>query len=65
MTTVNQERLVNEFFELVKVDSETEHEADIAEVLKRKFTGLGLEVTEDSSKEKTGHGAGKDRKSVV
>lgn len=58
MTTVNQERLVNEFFELVKVDSETEHEADIAEVLKRKFSDLGLEVTEDSSKEKTGHGAG-------
>ncbi|UJL44783.1 M20/M25/M40 family metallo-hydrolase [Virgibacillus sp. NKC19-16] len=58
MSSVNQERLVNEFFELVKIDSETEHEADIAEVLKRKFKDLGLEVTEDASKEKTGHGAG-------
>ncbi|WP_373892713.1 M20/M25/M40 family metallo-hydrolase [Virgibacillus natechei] len=58
MNTVNQERLVNEFFELVKIDSETGYEADIAEVLKRKFTDLSMEVTEDASKEKTGHAAG-------
>lgn len=58
MTTVNEKRLVEEFIELVKVDSETKFEAEIAEVLKQKFTDLGLEVFEDTSKEQTGHGAG-------
>lgn len=58
MNKVNKERLINEFIELVQIDSETGYEADIAEVLKEKFTHLGLKVTEDHSKEKTGHGAG-------
>lgn len=58
MTTVNQERLVQEFIELVKIDSETKNESKIAQVLKEKFTELGLEVIEDDSKEQTGHGAG-------
>ncbi|MGV3488992.1 MAG: M20/M25/M40 family metallo-hydrolase [Tuberibacillus sp.] len=54
---VNQERLVKEFMELVQVDSETGEEAEIAKVLKEKFTALGLKVEEDNAKEKTGHGA--------
>lgn len=54
---VNQDRLVNEFMELVQVDSETGFEAEIAEVLKKKFSDLGLEVVEDNAKEITGHGA--------
>ncbi|MEN2464763.1 M20/M25/M40 family metallo-hydrolase [Ornithinibacillus sp. FSL M8-0202] len=54
---VNKDRLVSEFMELVQVDSETGFEADIAEVLKKKFSELGLEVLEDEAKEKTGHGA--------
>lgn len=58
MVTVNQERLIQEFFELVKIDSETKNESTIANVLKEKFTDLGLEVIEDGSKEQTGHGAG-------
>ena len=58
MITVNKERLVNEFLELVQIDSETKNEANIAEVLKKKFTDLGLDVVEDNSKEETGHGAG-------
>ncbi|MFC4558744.1 M20/M25/M40 family metallo-hydrolase [Virgibacillus kekensis] len=58
MTAVNKERLLDEFFELVQVDSETKHEEKIAAVLKKKFTELGLEVIEDDSKDKTGHGAG-------
>ncbi|RDW19135.1 hypothetical protein CWR48_08790 [Oceanobacillus arenosus] len=57
MTTVNQERLVEEFFELVKINSETTNEAEIAEVLKKKFSELGIEVIEDDSKKVTGHGA--------
>ncbi|WP_156290857.1 M20/M25/M40 family metallo-hydrolase [Oceanobacillus salinisoli] len=56
--TVNEERLLDEFFELVKVDSETKYEAKIAEVLTKKLTDLGVDVIEDNSKEKTGHGAG-------
>lgn len=58
MIKVNEDRIVNEFIELVQVDSETKHEAEIAKVLKDKLTGLGLEVYEDDSKEATGHGAG-------
>jgi tripeptide aminopeptidase len=55
---VNQERLVNEFMELVQIDSETKHEAEIAKVLKQKFENLGLDVFEDASTTETGHGAG-------
>lgn len=55
---INEQRLVNEFFELVQVDSETKHEAEICKVLKSKFTALGLEVFEDDTTAVTGHGAG-------
>lgn len=58
MVKVNEERLVNEFLELVKIDSETKNESEIAVVLKNKFTALGLEVIEDASKGETGFGAG-------
>jgi tripeptide aminopeptidase len=58
MAEVNQERLINEFIELVQIDSETKHETEIAKVLADKFTRLGLDVVEDESKEQTGHGAG-------
>lgn len=58
MTIVNQERLITEFIDLVKIDSETKNEANIAKVLKQKFTDLDVEVYEDDSMEKTGHGAG-------
>lgn len=55
---INKERLVNEFLELVKVDSETKYEREIADVLKGKFSQLGVEVIEDDTTEKSGHGAG-------
>ncbi|QOY36025.1 M20/M25/M40 family metallo-hydrolase [Anaerobacillus isosaccharinicus] len=55
---VNKERLLNEFLELVKIDSETKYERQIADVLKEKFTALGVEVIEDDTTEKSGHGAG-------
>ncbi|PXW85080.1 tripeptide aminopeptidase [Pseudogracilibacillus auburnensis] len=57
MLIKNKERLINEFIELVKIDSETKHEENIAKVLKQKFSALGLEVLEDKAKEKTDHGA--------
>ncbi|WP_217586649.1 M20/M25/M40 family metallo-hydrolase [Lentibacillus saliphilus] len=58
MIHINEDRLLNTFFELVQIDSETGDEAAIAQVLKRKFQDLGLEVIEDNSQDVTGHGAG-------
>ncbi|MDQ0213794.1 tripeptide aminopeptidase [Oikeobacillus pervagus] len=55
---VNQERLLNEFLELVQIDSETTNEAEISKVLKKKFEDLDVHVYEDETKEQTGHGAG-------
>lgn len=55
---INQDRLVEEFLELVKIDSETKYETEIAKVLKDKFTSLGLNVVEDDTTAVTGHGAG-------
>lgn len=55
---INQERLLHEFLELVQVDSETKFEAEIAKVLKEKFSALGLDVYEDDTTSITGHGAG-------
>ncbi|WP_149093551.1 tripeptidase T [Paenibacillus terrae] len=55
---VVKERIVQEFMELVQVDSETKHEQEISRVLKEKFNAHGLEVTEDDSRERTGHGSG-------
>lgn len=55
---INQERLVQEFMELVQVDSETKYETEIAKVLKQKFEDLGVKVVEDDTMGQTGHGAG-------
>ncbi|KKI93048.1 hypothetical protein WQ54_05935 [Bacillus sp. SA1-12] len=55
---INKQRLLDEFLELVQIDSETKFEAEIAKVLKEKFTALGLDVVEDDTTGVTGHGAG-------
>lgn len=55
---VNKQRLVEEFLELVQIDSETKYERNIANVLKAKFEALGLHVIEDDTTAQTGHGAG-------
>ncbi|SDY57876.1 tripeptide aminopeptidase [Evansella caseinilytica] len=55
---VKEQRLVEEFLELVKVDSETKYERDICDVLKQKLTALGVKVKEDETAAQTGHGAG-------
>ncbi|MGZ9586192.1 M20/M25/M40 family metallo-hydrolase [Paenibacillus marinisediminis] len=55
---VQKERLVQHFMELVQIDSETKFEREICDVLKKQFTELGLEVVEDDTTAKTGHGAG-------
>ncbi|MCS4485491.1 M20/M25/M40 family metallo-hydrolase [Staphylococcus americanisciuri] len=54
---IHQERLVNTFIELVKIDSETGQEGNIQPILKEKFEALGLQVQEDDAKNKTGFGA--------
>ncbi len=55
---IQRDRLLDEFLELVQIDSETKFEAEIAKVLKQKLEELGLQVIEDQAKEITGHGAG-------
>ncbi|QAS54265.1 M20/M25/M40 family metallo-hydrolase [Halobacillus litoralis] len=57
MVAINKERLLEEFLELVQIDSETKYESEIAKVLKEKFEDLGLEVLEDEAASVTGHGA--------
>lgn len=54
---IQRERIIQEFMELVQVDSETRNEGQISVVLKRKFAGLGLSLEEDDAAAKTGHGA--------
>lgn len=54
---LEEQKLVQQFFDLVTVDSETGDEAEISEVLKQRLLELGFQVQEDNSKEITGHGA--------
>ncbi|WNQ09369.1 M20/M25/M40 family metallo-hydrolase [Paenibacillus aurantius] len=55
---IQQDRVIQEFMELVQVNSETKHEQEISKVLKEKFASLGFSVEEDDSAAKTGHGSG-------
>ncbi|PSL51116.1 tripeptide aminopeptidase [Salsuginibacillus halophilus] len=54
---INEERLLDEFLELVQVDSETKKEGKIARLLKAKFEELGVTVEEDDAAETTEHEA--------
>ncbi len=51
---INQQRLVDEFFELVKIDSASKDERLIADALIAKMRALGFEVTEDDAGKKIG-----------
>nr|WP_263313215.1 M20/M25/M40 family metallo-hydrolase [Mammaliicoccus sp. Marseille-Q6498] len=55
---INHDRLTNTFLELIKVDSESKNERNIADLLIKKFTELGVQVKEDESQSETGYGAG-------
>ncbi|MBG9568787.1 hypothetical protein ABE38_26380 [Brevibacillus agri] len=57
VSAINEERLLNEFLELVQIDSETKNEAAINKVLKQKLIEMGFTVEEDDAAAKTGHGA--------
>ena len=50
-------RLIDEFLELVQIDSETKYEGVIAPILKSKLEQLGFTVIEDDSATRNGHGA--------
>lgn len=51
-------RLVNEFIELVQIDSETKYEEKIAPILIEKLEHLGFEVYQDDAHTRNGHAAG-------
>ncbi|KKK35557.1 hypothetical protein WN59_01625 [Salinicoccus sediminis] len=55
---MNKERLIDQFMEMVQVDSETGHERDIADYLLKVFKEMDVEVYEDDTQKETGYGAG-------
>jgi tripeptide aminopeptidase len=55
---VNRNRMVEEFIELVKIDSLTMKERQMADILKLKLQSMGLEVHEDDAGSKIGGNAG-------
>lgn len=55
---VNRDRMVNEFIELVKIDSLTLNERKMADALRSKLEGMGLNVYEDGAGGKVGGNAG-------
>ncbi|EAX48832.1 peptidase T-like protein [Thermosinus carboxydivorans Nor1] len=55
---INRERMLAEFFELVKIKCSTRAEREVADLLKTRLTALGLEVTEDNVGEKIGGNCG-------
>ncbi|MBU5594821.1 M20/M25/M40 family metallo-hydrolase [Amphibacillus sp. MSJ-3] len=55
---INKQRLIQNFLELVQIDSETGEESQISQALKTIFTDLGVDVVEDDSQSKTGFGSG-------
>lgn len=55
---INEKRLVDEFIELVKIDSVTKDERQIANVLSEKLQGLSFKVIEDDAGKKIGGSTG-------
>lgn len=55
---INKKRLLDEFLNLLKITSPTRNEREVADLLKRKLTDLGLTVTEDETGKKIGGNTG-------
>ena len=55
---INEARLLQQFLELVKINSPTNNEREIADYLKGKLIALGLSVFEDNVGAKIGGNAG-------
>ena len=51
---INKQRLLNEFLELVQIDSASKDERLMADALKPRLEALGFTVTEDDAGEKIG-----------
>ena len=51
---VNKQRLIDEFLELVQIDSPSSKEGKVAQVLVKKLEEIGCEVIIDNAGEKTG-----------
>jgi len=58
MYNVNRERLIEEFIELVQINSLSRDERRMADALTERLTALGLQVVEDTAGEKVGGNAG-------
>ena len=55
---INKQRMLAEFFELVKIKCSTRDERQVADILKARLADLGMEVTEDKAGEKIGGNCG-------
>jgi len=55
---IQEQRLIEHFMSLVRIDSESGNEREICDVLTAEFRNLGLDVVEDNTASETGHGAG-------
>lgn len=55
---INKERVLKEFFELVRIKCSTRQEREVADLLKTRLQELGLEVIEDNVGEKIGGNCG-------
>lgn len=51
---VNKQRLIDEFLELVQIDSPSSKEGKVAQVLVKKLEEIGCEVIIDNAGEKQG-----------
>jgi len=55
---INRERMLTDFFKLVKIKCSTREERQVADILKVRLAELGMEVTEDNTGEKIGGNCG-------
>jgi len=55
---INKERMLQEFFELVRIKCSTKDERQVADVLKARLAELGAVVSEDNAGEKIGGNCG-------
>lgn len=58
MADVNEKRILDEFFELVKIRCSTLHEREVADLLTARLTALGGTVKEDTAGKKLGGDTG-------
>ena len=55
---VNEKRMLDEFLEMVKINSPTKGEREISDFVKKRLTKMGLEITEDNVGQKIGGTSG-------